>query len=331
MISIKTTPKYNGITIQGDFDDLNNLYDALSNYIDFYIDGIIHEIESDYVKEHGVALADMTSDEKSEFFALNQSEIAYFEEIRDNFLGLCYDIRHAFQGARGVALVENGRDLFYGCGEDFPKKNLQFNVEILYPWAFYYLFTLQDILDNMYKPEWFNVVGEYGVTHKELDIQLYRATLSTFVALLWKNLEELFGKDFATLYNYYNYKDCSALADSPYLTGMCNYLVADHCEGLSAVKYKNFKKNILLALAYDCMDTDNLYDIDYGKEKYVIDSNKQYKKAIEYVNKNATLPYVTKREFWSELLKLSVCDNEDIAEEWLAKIFGNADWDNLEW
>ena len=44
MISIKTTPKYNGITIQGDFDDLNNLYDALSNYIDFYIDGIkVHQ------------------------------------------------------------------------------------------------------------------------------------------------------------------------------------------------------------------------------------------------------------------------------------------------
>ena len=331
MISIKTTPKYNGITIQGDFDDLNNLYDGISDYINFYVDGIMHEIESDYVKEHGVPVADMNSEQRAEFFALNESELTYFEELRENILGLCYDIRHAFQGDRGVALVENGRDLFYGCGEEYPESNLQFNVEVLYPWAFYYLFSLQDILDNMYKKEWLEVVGEYGVTYNELDIQLHRATLSTFVALLWKNLEELFGKDFSTLYNYFNYKDSSALLDRAYLMGICNYLVADHCEGLSNVKYKNFKKNILLALAYDSMDADNLYDSDYSKESYVVASKKQYKKAIENVNKVATLPYITSRDFWSEVVKLSVCDSEDIDEEWVTNIFGKADWDNLEW
>lgn len=33
----------------------------------------------------------------------------------------------------------------------------------------------------------------------------------------------------------------------------------------------------------------------------------------------------------SELLKLASCATEEVAEEWITKIFGKADWDNLEW
>ena len=228
-------------------------------------------------------------------------------------------------------MVENGRDLFADLNEDFPSSNLQFSVEILYPWAFYYLFCLQDILDNMYKPEWLNSADEFRSSYTELNIQLYRAVLSTFVSLMWKNLQELFGKDFETLYTYFINKDGSGLLDRAYLTGVCNYLVADNCEGLSKVKYTNFKKDILLVLAYDSMDSDILFDSDFSKEAYVIASKKQYNKALEYINKNATLPYVTNRDFLSEILKLAIANKEENAEEWITKIFGNADWDNLEW
>ena len=79
------------------------------------------------------------------------------------------------------------------------------------------------------------------------------------------------------------------------------------------------------------MDADNLYDSDCSKEAYVISSKKQYKKAIENVNKVATLPYITSHDFWSEVIKLAVCDSEDIGEEWIINLFGKADWDNLEW
>ena len=110
MISIKSTPKLNGITIQGDFDDLNNLYEAISDYTTFYIDGILNEIEAEYVKEHGVAIKDMTAEQRDTFFQLNQSEITYFEELRENILGLCYDIRHAYQGDRNIETVENNHE-----------------------------------------------------------------------------------------------------------------------------------------------------------------------------------------------------------------------------
>ena len=204
MISIKTTKKLNGISIQGDFEDLNHLYDALSEYTNFYIDGIMLEIESDYVKHHGVAIKDMTSDQRDEFLKINKHEIDYFEEMRENLLGLCYDIRHAYQGDRGIGLVENGCELLSECSKELPSMNLQFNVEVLYPWAFYYLFALRDMLDNMYKPEWFDSIGEYGVTRRESDIHLYRGVLDTFIALLWKNLEELFGKEYEAFYTITN-------------------------------------------------------------------------------------------------------------------------------
>lgn len=331
MISIKSTPKLNGITIQGDFDDLNNLYEAISDYTTFYIDGILNEIEAEYVKEHGVAIKDMTVEQRDTFFQLNQSEITYFEELRENILGLCYDIRHAFQGDRGVVLAENGCDLLYECEEDLPSKNLQFSVEVLYPWAFYYLFALRDMLDNMYKPEWLNGIGEYGVSRNELDIQLYRSIIDTFIALMWKNLDELFSKDFETLYNYFIQKDCSDLLDRSYLTGICNYLVADHCDRLSKTKYQSFKKKILLILAYDSMDADNIHDKFYSKEPYVVASKKQYQKAIEYVNKVATHPYITNNAFMSELLKTALKGNGELSEDWVTDLFGEADWDNLEW
>ena len=331
MISIKTTPKLNGISIQGDFDDLNHLYDALSEYTDFYIDGIMLEIESDYVKEHGIAIKDMTPEQREEYFTLNKHEIEYFEAMRENILGLCYDIRHAYQGDRGIALVENGSDVLTECTEELPLKNLQYNVAVLYPWAFYYLFALRDMLDNMYKPEWLNGIGEYGVSRRESDIHLYRGVLDTFVALLWKNLEELFGKDFDALYNYFKYKDCFNLLDRTYLTGICNYLVAVSDEGLSKVKYNNLKKQMLLILAYDSMDSENLYNKSFSKEPYVIASKKPYIKALTYANKYATRPYVTNYDFTTKLLAFSLEGNVELAEEWINNLFGEADWDNLEW
>lgn len=331
MISIKTTKKFNGISIQGDFEDLNHLYDALSEYTNFYIDGIMLEIESDYVKQHGVAIKDMTPDQREEFFTLNKHEINYFEEMRENLLGLCYDIRHAYQGDRGIGLVENGCEMLSACTENLPLMNLQFNVEVLYPWAFYYLFALRDMLDNMYKPEWFNSIGEQGVTRRESDIHLYRGVLDTFIALLWKNLEELFGKEYEAFYNYYKYKDCFSLLDRSYLTGICNYLVADYCEGLSKVKYSNFKKNMLLILAYDSVDSENLYNKQYSKEPHVIASKKSYVKALEYVNKNATRPYVTNFDFTTKILEFALKGNEKEAVAWINNLFGEADWDTFEW
>ena len=36
MLSVKTTPNLYGISLRGDYTDLNEIYDALSRYLDFY-------------------------------------------------------------------------------------------------------------------------------------------------------------------------------------------------------------------------------------------------------------------------------------------------------
>lgn len=64
MLAIKTTEKLTGVTVSGTYWDLNALYDALSNVIGE--EGSYHEYEACWLR----------------------------------VLGLCYDIRHAYQGDR---------------------------------------------------------------------------------------------------------------------------------------------------------------------------------------------------------------------------------------
>ena len=73
MLTIKTTPNLYGLSIQGDYNDLNTLYDALSRYLEFY-------------QEHAVA---------------------YPYHEYEYLLSLNYDLRHACQGDRGYTLAEN--------------------------------------------------------------------------------------------------------------------------------------------------------------------------------------------------------------------------------
>ena len=76
MLTIKTTEKLTGVVVSGTYGDLNNLYDALSNVIG--------------------------------------EEWSYpeFEACRIRVLGLCYDIRHAYQGDRNRGKIEFGEEVF---------------------------------------------------------------------------------------------------------------------------------------------------------------------------------------------------------------------------
>lgn len=64
MLSIKTTKLLTGVEIKGDYEDLNAIYDALSNVVG----------EEGYYKE--------------------------YEPCSLRIMGLCYEIRHAYQGDR---------------------------------------------------------------------------------------------------------------------------------------------------------------------------------------------------------------------------------------
>ncbi len=77
MITVEKAQKSNGVLIKGDFFDLDRLYFAIYKYTGF----------------HGI-------DDKCTFPG--------YEEVCENLLGLCYEIRHAFQGDRDIEQVYNG-------------------------------------------------------------------------------------------------------------------------------------------------------------------------------------------------------------------------------
>ncbi len=76
MITITNTPNLTGVTISGDFNDLYNLVEAF------------HEITiNEYSEKHH-----------------------RYIEISTRVLGLCYDIRHAYQGDREIELMEAAKE-----------------------------------------------------------------------------------------------------------------------------------------------------------------------------------------------------------------------------
>lgn len=114
MITIKNTENLAGICISGDFNDLDKLVDA------FYV---------------------ITIDEFSE---KNKSHIA----ISTRVLGLCYDLRHAFQGDREVELVDNGMDedkmKFHSIIA--PRNNVYYKCNYLYPEMFFVMLALNELV-----------------------------------------------------------------------------------------------------------------------------------------------------------------------------------------
>lgn len=76
MLSVKTTEKLAGVTVSGTYWDLNALYDALSNVIG------------------------------------EEGSYPEYEACGIRVLGLCYDIRHAYQGDRNRGSIEYGDEVF---------------------------------------------------------------------------------------------------------------------------------------------------------------------------------------------------------------------------
>lgn len=114
MIKIKNTENYTGVTISGDYDDLYNLVDAF------------HEITVDEF------------DEKNTKY--------YNVSIR--VLGICYDIRHSYQGDREVELVDNNmdRDKMKFLSIITPRNNLYYKCNILYPEMIYGMLALNELI-----------------------------------------------------------------------------------------------------------------------------------------------------------------------------------------
>lgn len=115
MIKIKNTPNLTGVTISGDFDDFYSLVEAL------------HDIT---ISEH--------SEKHHEYI-----------DISIRVLGLCFDIRHAYQGDREVELVDNNmtEDKMKWHSIITPKSNVYYSCNCLYPEMFFVMLALNALVE----------------------------------------------------------------------------------------------------------------------------------------------------------------------------------------
>ncbi len=104
MLSVKPTENLTGVTIQGDFKDLYELVDSI-----YRITGTND---------------DMTS---------------MYWGVQNRLFGVCYDIRHAYMGDRGMTLEENGisHEVAKLHNPILPTQNVYYNVNILFPEAIF--------------------------------------------------------------------------------------------------------------------------------------------------------------------------------------------------
>ncbi|WP_298825348.1 hypothetical protein [uncultured Planococcus sp.] len=112
MLKINNTPHYAGVTVAGDYQDLDELYEAL------------HLI----VGEEG--------------------ELPSYDSVRLRVLGVCYDIRHSLMGGRGAIVVPNGFDRERARSMPIigPETNIYLTFEVMWPELLFVSFSLNDFI-----------------------------------------------------------------------------------------------------------------------------------------------------------------------------------------
>ena len=183
MLQIKTTPNLYGISLQGDYSDLNDLYDSISRYLAFYME-------------------------------VNKGTWPYHEY--EYLLSLNYDIRHAFMGGRETLSVNNNAEAvgvhaenIWQIPDDIAEEirntrkkyrdgNLYFSVNILYPLVFHYLIAFSTILEDEINED---IFSDPGADYSEpwmreytfIDAKNDSSRIILFVSVVWKNIQEMLG------------------------------------------------------------------------------------------------------------------------------------------
>lgn len=112
MITAKPTEHLNGIMIEGEYDDFSEMVESI-----YRMTGL----EEDYND--------------------------FYWSVKNRLLGICYDIRHAYQGDRNVKLVDNGVDeeLMKWHSMILPRQNVHYAVEVLFPEAVFVALSVPEM------------------------------------------------------------------------------------------------------------------------------------------------------------------------------------------
>ncbi|MDF2546774.1 MAG: hypothetical protein K0R93_1672 [Anaerosolibacter sp.] len=114
MISIKNTENLTGVTISGDFHDLYNLVEAF----------------------HAITINEYSENHHG------------YIEMSTRVMGLCFDVRHAYQGDREIELINNymTEDKMKWHALITPKSNVYYKCNCLYPEMFFVILALNELV-----------------------------------------------------------------------------------------------------------------------------------------------------------------------------------------
>ncbi len=164
MLHAKPTKNLLGITIEGDYNDFNQLVDSI-----YRITGLDENFDDSY---YGVKM---------------------------RLLGVCYEIRHGFMGDRGVFMKKNGMrdEIMKYLGIITPKENVYFSTEIFFPEAIFIACAVPQMskcaISNYGKK------GQWGgMVRTTLPLEDYlrdKANLDVLCSAIWQALGEAIGED----------------------------------------------------------------------------------------------------------------------------------------
>lgn len=302
MIQVKNTPNLAGISIHGDFTDLKQLHTSLHRYLSFY----------------------------------QQNNQAFDYADYEYMLGLCYDIRHAFQGDRNIESVENNSSsiaalasCIYQVDEDLINKerkkysaeNLYFSVEVLYPLALYYMFSLQEILDGYYLENWFD---HLDFPYEPHEMRFDRSVIQLFLDSFWGTLIGALPANIGgTFYKYFEAHISLTSGKSLYAECLCQYYMSQ-----AALLPKDVKQQFLLAICYQL----TLFS---GRVKEYKNYAGDYNDALKTVREKSSVPPLSYTEFHKKYMGYfrNVKDfiTEEEEENFKEKYFGKYDWEQEDW
>ena len=164
MIQAKVTKNLTGITIQGDYDDFNDLVNAI-----YRMTGV------------------------------DSNEAGLYDEVKMRLLGLCYDIRYAYMGDREVVLKDNvlNEDLKEEMGIKNCEQNIYYSVNVLYPEAIFLALAVPNmfICCNYCYGKRDERDQEFKIFSSNSDYLKDKALLMLLLAVIFQSLEEVIGSD----------------------------------------------------------------------------------------------------------------------------------------
>ena len=337
MIKIDNTPNNLGISIHGDYQDLSELRDAIFRYLDFYYEN------------HAAELKELLEDGSLEQRAYD-SYLSEDNNCHEFLLALCYDIRHAYQGARDVEFVENNAEsigLSMECIYEIPTEtrrefnnqrkkgasgNLYFSVPVLYPLMEFYVRQLTDILDYYYGPSSFESLS---FDYDELQAEYDQALIQLMISLYNKSLGDYLGNGAAR-----NIARCFDITEYPISSEIFAEAMS-HCYVTKSIRFprnEELKKALLTAICYNMISSDELYDDEVESPRIaaiIKNGLADYTAALETI-RNITGEEFANYDNFSARLHDYVASHggvlyENVFDDFLDEEYGPYDWDNMEW